>query len=678
MKKIYSLITLLVMLCATTASAQIQSVTELFGKYHFTATADVKDASMSEYFSNDCEVTISADPQNIYLGLIKGLAGASGKQDIYKLKTDGDGIIIRNPNGNYDVWGHGLYMANAEGQNPYYGSQSEKYSNIVYSYDAATKTFTLPDFTLVTCDDWNAQQANIVVKFTNVKMVMVEQETVVVDDISSDYHFTCGTGPYDYNHDSDMPLEWDLKIAATNETFTQYTAELQIPGYNKVTMPAKFDGQAIEFTLDNAFIDDAKTLYLTDLYSGELVTSFRMMKAGQNLSMSSGLAIYRKLTPATEEDPTQESVQWYLTGIAKNLNAKEEDKIDFAGTYTTTTTIAMDQTSGATPSSGNIVIEYNEAWDMYLITEFMGLDVAGINQGGILFTPDKEDPTKGTIDIDPDYSALKVLGENADGNYEYWVLRDANLSTGSITLQFDSEGNFTMGDFTIAKAVFDTSTNGFKDEPEFLTWYSTLSATKQKEEPKPTIELAGKYNTSATISYDYGHSDYPTSGAAEITFYPDENLYLVNQLFGFNLYYLNYGGLELTPDAENPHKAKLSCGEINMIEAGKIYWSLRDMNAQDNPLDVTIDDDGTITIHDVCIAVTEYDSSWNLNFKEGYAYYSSIVLTKDDGTGISNVSFVPVNKKDGIYGIDGKVRSTLGKGYNIVMKNGEAKTIFVK
>lgn len=678
MKKIYSIITLLIALFATTANAKVESVTELFGKYHFTATADVKDASMSEYFSNDCEVTISADPQNIFPGLIKGLAGASGIQDIYRLTSEGNGIIIRNPNGNYDVWGHGLYMANADGQNPYYGTQDEVYSNIVYSYDAATKTFTLPDFTLVTCDDWSAKQANIVVKFTNVKMVQTEGETIVVDDMSSDYHFICGTGTYDFNHDSDFPTEFDLKLTATNATFTEYTAEMQIAGYNKLTLPAKFDGQSMVFTLEDAYIDDAKTLYIGSLYGGSTSGTFSMMKAGQNLSMSSGLTIYRKLTPATEEDPTYENVQWYLTGIAKNLNAKEEDKIDFAGTYTTTATIAMDQTSGATPSSGNIVIEYNEAWDMYLITEFMGLDVVGINQGGILFTPDKEDPTKGTIDIDPDYSALKYIGVDADGNYEYWVLRDANLSTGSITLQFDSEGNFTMGDFTIAKAVFDMSTYGFKDGAEFLTWYSSLTATKEKNDPEPGIELAGKYNTSAVISYDYGHSDYPTTGAAEITYYPDENLYLVNQLFGFDLYYLNYGGLELTPDAENPHKAKLSCGEINMIEAGKIYWSLRDMNAQDNPLDVTIADDGTITIHDVCIAVTEYDSSWKLNFKEGYAYYSSITLTKDDGTGISNVSFVPVNKQDGIYAIDGKVRSTLGKGYNIIMKNGKAKTIFVK
>lgn len=678
MKKIYSLITLLVMLCATTASAQIQSVTELFGKYHFTATADVKDASMSEYFSNDCEVVISADPQNIFPGLIKGLAGASGIQDIYGLTSEGNGIIIRNPNGNYDVWGHGLYMANADGHNPYYGKQDETYSNIVYSYDAATKTFTLPDFTLVTCDDWNAQQANIVVKFTNVKMVQTEGETIVVDDMSSDYHFTCGTGAYDFNHDSDFPTEFDLKLTATNATFTEYTAEMQIAGYNKLTLPAKFDGQSMVFTLEDAYIDDAKTLYIGSLYGGSTSGTFRMMKAGQNLSMSSGLTIYRKLTPATEEDPTYENVQWYLNGIAKNLNAKEEEKVDYAGTYTTTATLAMDMTEGQAPVSGDIEIVYNEGWNMYLITKFFGLDVDGLNQGGILFTPDPDDPKKGTIDCADGYSELKILGELPDGNMEYWTLRDGNLSQNAIPVTFDNEGNFTIGEFTIAKIVYDKSTNSFKEDGKLAVWYSNLTATKQKEEPKPTIDLAGKYNTSAVISYDYGHSDYPTSGSAKIEYDDYWGIYLMSELFGFDLYTLNYGGLELTLDAENPHKATLSCGEINTIEAGKIYWSLRDMNAQDNPLDVTIDDDGTITIHDVCIVVTEMDSSWNLNFKEGYAYYSSIVLTKDDGTGISNVSFVPVNKKDGIYGIDGKVRSTLGKGYNIVMKNGEAKTIFVK
>lgn len=680
MKKIYSIITLLVVLFAMPVSAQVESVTELFGKYHFTATADVKDASMSEYFSNDCEVEITADPRNIFPGQIKGLAGAEGVQDIYKLTSDGKGIIIRNPNGNYDVWGHGLYMANADGQNPYYGTQEEMYGNIVYSYDSETKTFNLPDFTLITCDDWTKQEANIVVKFTNVKMVLTEEEKVIVEDMSSNYHFTCGTGNYDYNHDSDFPTEFDLKLTATNETFTAYTAEMQIAGYNKLTLPTKFDGQSMVFTLEDAYLDDAKTLYIGSLYGGSTSSSFSMMKSGKNLSMSSGLTIYRKLTPATEEDPAYENVQWYLTGIAKNLNAQEEEKIDYTGTYTTTATVQMDLTEGIAPTTGDIVIEYDENYNMYLVTKFLGFDTGYINQGGILFTPDEENPLKGTIDCSLDYSNLDMI-ETADGNYEYWMLRDGNLSMNPITVTFDAEGNFTLGDFTIAKGVYNMETNQFDGDESLVAWYSNLTATKEKQQEEPVEKgtLAGKYTTSTVLAYNYGHDDCPASGESEITYYENQDLYLLNKLLGFDLYYLNNGGLPLTVDAEDPHKATLKCGEIAMIEAGSIYWSLRDMNAQDKPLEVVISDNGDITIKNVCIAVTTMDpKTWEMEFKEGYAYYSSITLKKDDGTGISNVEFVPMNKKDGIYGIDGSVRSSLSKGFNIVVKNGESKTILVK
>ena len=144
------------------ANAAVESVADLFGTYKFTSTMTVTEAGQSfkDYFKGECEVVITADSYNIYDGEIQGLAGSTlDFQKINGIDTAKKTIKITNPNGN-GLWEGGLYMSNAEGIYPFSGN----YSGIEYTYDDATKTITLPDFTLVTCDH-SVPSATIIASF---------------------------------------------------------------------------------------------------------------------------------------------------------------------------------------------------------------------------------------------------------------------------------------------------------------------------------------------------------------------------------------------------------------------------------------------------------------------------------------------------------------------------------
>ena len=195
---------------ALPARAQVASAADLFGTYKFTADVNVTDAgqALKDHFKSECDVVITKCSQNIYDGEIQGLAGAANLQKIYSVDTEKNVIIIRNPN-SPAPWGGGLYMANAEGAYPF--AQDNQDSDIEYPFDPATKTITLPNFTLVTCDNANST-ATIAASFTNAKLTLVQSESIEVTDLSGDWHFTAGKGTYDVMEGSTLPTEWDMTL----------------------------------------------------------------------------------------------------------------------------------------------------------------------------------------------------------------------------------------------------------------------------------------------------------------------------------------------------------------------------------------------------------------------------------------------------------------------------------
>ena len=224
---------------ALPARAQVASAADLFGTYKFTADVNITDAgqALKDNFKSECEVVITKCSYNIFDGEIQGLAGATAAQSINAVDVAANTIKITNPNGN-GLWGGGLYMSNTEGVYPFGGN----YNDILYTFDPATKTITLPDFTLVTCDHANSA-ATIAASFTNAKLTLVQSENIDVTDLSGDWHYTAGKGTYDTMEGSTLPTEWDMTLTATDDSKKAYNISLTLGDFAPLALTATFAGR---------------------------------------------------------------------------------------------------------------------------------------------------------------------------------------------------------------------------------------------------------------------------------------------------------------------------------------------------------------------------------------------------------------------------------------------------
>ena len=206
MRKLYALSIILSMmiLCSTGAKAKVSSMAELFGKYKFTATVEVTEAgkAFQEYFAAESEVIITKDAANIYDAQITGFAGAKGSEAIKvnAFSEEKQMFKVNNPSGNnYGAFGNGIYYSEADGKYPF-GDVALGALYFTISEDA--QTITVPDFTLVGNCNFDNSTCDVLAKFTNVKMVLVEAEKIDIADITGEWTAKAGAGAYDTNDQS--------------------------------------------------------------------------------------------------------------------------------------------------------------------------------------------------------------------------------------------------------------------------------------------------------------------------------------------------------------------------------------------------------------------------------------------------------------------------------------------
>lgn len=590
MKKFYTLMLFVAaMFTSAAASAQVETLADLFGTYNFSATLEIVDQAAADKFKSECEVTIKKGDAYIDAYLC-GLAGVEeGEQPIYKLNSDKNGIILRNVNGgNWDAWGSlGYYMTDIDGNNPY----AVKYSDIVFSFDPATLSFTLPDFSFVAINDWNAEKGTVVAKFTNVKMTLKEKETIEIPNISGNYHFAA-TSTWDYGKIESWPTEFDMTVTAKDETNKAYTVEWAFETLGTFTFDGKFDGQKLAVAFDNMCVDKERNIFLAPSYGITLESTADFNLVGENLSLSSGVSF---AVPYYKEEvlDSLDYIFWYGAGIAKTQK-QQEVKFSYTGKYNATATVAYDLSDGKVPASGPIEIEYDDNWDIYLITNFMGYDTYTLNQGGIEFKPDADDPMKGTIVLQ--YNYLDFIEETAAGDWKYYVLLDGNLQGSYINVTFNEDGTMNLGEFCVGTGTF----MGTEDNA-LVTWYSGLTATKSN--PSSPKDWIGDHTVNA-IAYAYTAegASVPATGAFKVAYYEDKNEYYVEDFLGYDLYTMNYGGLPLVPDANDPHKATIQCGTADFDAETMESIDLYDKDLKSTTIEVTLNDDGTVTVGDFAIA----------------------------------------------------------------------------
>lgn len=594
MKKLYSFIVLMIALFATTtAKAAVESATQLFGVWSFKADVQYLDDSYKGKVLSECDVVIKKDASGTFVAQIEGLCGVENSyQDVGRLATSDDGTValrITNPNGGgFDAWGSlGLWMTDIDGTNPFGG---QGYGPIYYTINDEGTEITIPDFSFVKISDFTVEKGEIAVKVTNIKLTLKQKEEIVYADLSGEYDFNVTTS-WDYGVIANWPTSFKMNVEKKDDTNQAYKVTWIWETLGSISFDGTFDGNTLTLPYSNVLIaNDSIYLAPSNGYTTEGKATFNL--TGENLSLSSGVSF--AVPYDNNADGVVDSLSyifWYGGGIAKK--PKEAPAFSYAGKYNATATVAYDLSDGKVPASGPIEIMYDDNWGIYLITNFMGYDTYTLNQGGIEFKPDAENPMKGTIDLQ--YNFLEFIEETAGGDWKYYVLLDGNLQNSYINVTFNEDGSMKLGEFCVG-----TGTYMGTEDNALVTWYTGLTATKSNPSPKDWI---GDHTVNAiTYAYTAEGASVPTTGAFKVAYYESTDEYLVEDFIGYDLYTMNYGGLLLVPDANDPHKATLQCGTADFDSATMESIDLYDKDLKSTTIEVTLNDDGTVTVGDFAIA----------------------------------------------------------------------------
>ncbi len=671
MKKNYFMLVCLMLFMAVQATAQSFTIDELFGKWRFTADVEFTDAATQahkETLSGDCEAVISADEN--YIAKIVGFAGSSAQQNINAIgaKDGQDMAKVINLN-NPQLW-NDLLLANENGDNPYGVFADgewkvQSYGPVYYNVYATDGLITIPDFTVVKVTDYQAEKATVIAKYTNVKMTLVEAETVEVADISGEYQFKAGAGTYDTMAGSVIPTEFAVTFAKKSDDNRTYDATIAIEGYNAVTLPAAYNGVSVVLDYDNTYLDEANGIRFAPMYGDATAGEIEFMSQSETaFSLYSGFAFASDVTVKAADGVTDSLVvngnyhQWYTAGSLKM--ATDAPAFDWAGVYTVKTTdengLYIGEAAGFEwPTEFQIEVEYNEGWDMYLVTKVFGMDVVALNYGGLEFKPAEDGKS---VDISTGY--LYTVEPGA----VYLALRDMNMSTDAIEMVVNGDGTMSVAGLSVVTTVYGVA------EPVLNAFYSNLVVTKEGVEPEApeAFDWLGTWEVTVGSQVSYDGKTYPESFYMTIEHNADWGMTLITQFMSKDVAGVNYGGILLTI-AEDNKSAEM---EVGVIAGGSYpdYLKIYDMNGlADYPVILTANADGTISFEDFFLATY----NWDTTTLTPAVFCQQVTATKCP-TGIEEVKGENVKVK-GIYDMQGrKVDAIAAPGLYIV----DGKKILVK
>ena len=660
MRKFYALNIILsvMILCSASARAQVASMADLFGKYKFTADVEVTEAGKASEANivKEGEVVITKDAANIYDAQITGFAVNNGTEamKVNAINTDNCKFQVKNPSGNnYGAMG-GLYYSDINGTYPFGDTQIE---SLVFVYDPETKAMTCNDFSLVGNCDYNASTCEIIAKFTNVKLTLIEAEAINIPDISGNWKVT-GQGEYGTMQGSVLPVEYTMTLEQ-NGNAKAYKATISIEGIAPFTLDATFDGNTLVIPFDNVLIDEANAYYLADM-NGNLTGKFSFTYSSEKaMPVGSALVIVAK------EGETNKYVQWWMNGSAK----KQADAPEFswAGKFKMTVGSLLDFSGGADsfPTESDFEITYYEAIDAYYLTSIIGCNVGNVNNGGLKLTISDEDPTVAEISLTGTYGAAYLKSSD---DYSVWYkMVDANGGQTPLTLKRNDDGTFTLSNFFIVKGEYGA-------EKTYVA--SVQDITIQGEAPV-VYTWEGAYEATATVT-KYVDGDYPETFPIVIA--PEgEYGQFITTFITEDAYGANYGGIRFTPSEEDANKAEMASDKyVKTVEPGAIYWKIYDINGSNSPISVTRNEDGSLSIGSFSLFEISFDAEWN-EVKKCLAMYENVVA-KQNSTGINSAN-ASVGNAEGMrmFDISGRSIKSAGNGRMVIVKTADGvKKVFVK
>ena len=660
MKKNYFMLVCLVLFMAINATAQVSSVADLFGKYRFTADVEFTEDGQSykDLLSGDCDATIEED--GTYIAKIVGFAGSQVQQNINAISIEKNMVKVLNLN-NPALWNNGLMLANENGDNPYgvWNSETsnwdvESYGPVYYTFDPATKEISIPAFTVITMSDYSAAKGTIIAKYTNVKMTLVEAETIEVADISGDWNFAAGSGAYDTMEGSVIPTDFSIALTKSGDDNLAYTATIAIEGYDNVELPATFDGNTLALAYDDTYLDEAKGIRFAPMYGSAKKGTIEFKSQSETaFTLYSGFSFASDKMGKTK-DETADSLyvngeyhQWYIAGTLKSADGGSQ-AFTWDGVWNvkvgnpeTDIIKAGTEDISSWPAEFPMHITYYEAIGMYYVDQLFGYDLYGVNQGGLKLTPNADGTA--TVALDG-YYGCAFLKSNGDGTF--LQLTNSSGSATNFTITPNEDGSVKIEDLFIQTLDFGTGVQ----TP--LVFYQNMTAAKEGAE-EPAFDWTGDYKFNAgAVDVYYQGVEFPAEFDVNIAYFDGSQ-------YGMDSYYYisSFMGKQLGQSvirlniAEDNNSAEMVVGGLcGAIVPGELYYKIYDMNATTSPVKMTLNDDGTISIANFFIKVLDYTD----NSEVAGALYKDVVLkAAGNSSSIENVD-IEDNAVKGIYDLSGR------------------------
>lgn len=642
----FSLFVCLAML-ATTVQAQISSVAEVFGKYKFTATMEVTEygKQYESLFSNDCEVIITKSDNSWYSVMVQGFAGATGTIYPSDFDVNAQALSVLNPNGGQ--WGTSLAMSFAEGGYPY-GTGDAYYGSLLWAFDATTKTFTVPDFSIVGNLDHTAGTAELVAKFTNVKMVQTEAETVEIPNIAGEYNYKPEDGYV--RNDSTFAYTFTMNIKSTDDTNKAYDVTITYGDFAPFTLSATFDGTMLTIPYDSIYLVDGENkYYLAAASPATKKTGAITFQYQSETSLMQWDYIYIRqdsVWTETKDETTGETVGKWGFPIVQRLSwgyATRESEatkgFSWAGTYNVTATkIVADEELAATfgewPTEFNIVIEEKTPGSFY-VTEFLGQDTYTANQSYCAIVP-TDDNKSATISLSQYYGMFLL---RSLGGGEYLQIFDGLGEANTLTFTLNDDGTLSIGNFFIQKTVYGST------DAQPVVFYQDVTAKKEVKK----FDWASSYTLKADVEVFDNTREWDNEFTVKVEYNEGWGLYLLSEFFNYdNVTSLNYGANSLTIADDTQSATYKTGGYIG----GKnpLFFNIYDANSSTTDLNFTVNEDGTISMDDFILYVTDYNGDGTA--VKG-ALYKNVVLTRGtDGIEAVTKDVIPAIK--GIYDLMGR------------------------
>ncbi len=257
------------------------------------------------------------------------------------------------------------------------------------------------------------------------------------------------------------------------------------------------------------------------------------------------------------------------------------------------------------------------------------------------------------VEFDGNTMTFNIKDNYLNAEKTYALIEGTNILEGKITFKKASEESLVLDSyFCVGQLTKDDENN---DIMGMVQAYTTSIAKKVSN-----VTLEGVYRVTATpdiVEEDY---EYPSEFDVEIYISSYSGNYLVKNFLtgGNNVYNMNNGGLVCTVEGNTlkiPTGVNASIRRVFMAEdfSNWIYDTLHDAAGGDNPIELTVNADGTATLSDFSVRRTKtyYDADNNMQKESTIACLYTVTNVVSGIEVVENTT--NANAPEGIYTVSG-------------------------